>query len=231
MPAAPSGESATCHDCGGNFPLSRDHWKRRKDGAWDKLCLMCRARANRGKRLKQKAGDMQAIEKGAVNAFIKASTTGGANIPHSCELLERLMEYFGGTSGFSSLLVKQYFDSAPGGAARTKMLESIVRLVTKNTEMGGAKKPLTQWSEEELEQELDGRLRVLAAQFQGRVVDGTLAQEAGGPAAAAIGIEDRRVPGRAAKANTGRARRKANRSPKALPADADAGGDARLQGE
>ena len=38
------------------------------------------------------------------------------------------------------------------------MLETIARLVTNNTAMGGAKKPLTHWTEDELEDELRQRL-------------------------------------------------------------------------
>jgi hypothetical protein len=41
------------------------------------------------------------------------------------------------------------------------MLDTVVRLVSANTAMGGAKKPLTAWSEEELEDEL--RQRILEA--------------------------------------------------------------------
>ena len=38
------------------------------------------------------------------------------------------------------------------------MLETIARLVTNNTALGGAKKPLSMWSEDELEDELKQRL-------------------------------------------------------------------------
>jgi hypothetical protein len=54
--------------------------------------------------------------------------------------------------------MKQYFDSPPGGAHRTRMLETLVRLVTNNTAMGGAKKPLAHWTEDELEDELRQRI-------------------------------------------------------------------------
>jgi hypothetical protein len=220
-----------CVDCGKYLPATTEHFRKRKDGSLDIRCLRCRRAVLLGKRKKERFTSLRDIEVGAVGSFMREATTGGQNIPHSCELLESLMQYFGGTSGFSSLLVKQYFDSPPGGAARTKMLESIVRLVTKNTEAGGAKKPLGQWSEEELEAELDGRLRVLAAQFHGRIVDGTLSQEAEGPAAAAIGVQDDGVPGEPPQRDPGRARRKKNRGSKAVQPDPDAGGDARLPGE
>ena len=220
-----------CSDCGQSWPHTDNHFRRRKDGALESRCLICRRKRLLGKRRKERAGALQDIESGAVAAFTQAATTGGQNIPHSCELLERLMEYFGGTSGFSALLVKQYFDSPPGGSARTKILEALVRLVTKNTESGGAKKPLGQWSEEELESELDGRLKILAVQLQGRIVDGTIAQEAPGPASIAIGGPDRGLPGLATPRAPGRARRKKNRGIAPVPADAQAGGNARLQGE
>jgi len=90
--------------------------------------------------------------------FIASARIGGANVPHSSELLEVLMEYCGGVRGFANIYMKQFYDAAPGGAFRTKMLDTMVRLASANTAMGGAKKPLTLWSEEELETELHERL-------------------------------------------------------------------------
>lgn len=90
--------------------------------------------------------------------FIASARIGGANVPHSSELLEVLMEYCGGVRGFANIYMKQFYDAAPGGAFRTKMLDTLVRLTSANTAMGGAKKPLELWSEEELEDELKQRL-------------------------------------------------------------------------
>ena len=84
-----------CRECGETYPLSTDHWKKKKTGQWDSLCLICRAKVNRGKRAKKREMDMHAIEAGAVSAFLKTAQRGGDNIPHSSELLERMMEYFG----------------------------------------------------------------------------------------------------------------------------------------
>jgi hypothetical protein len=222
----------TCVDCGQNLPAKKDHFRQRKDGTLDVRCLLCRRDKLQGRKKQALARSLTDIESGAVSTFMGAARGGGENIPHSCEVLERLMEYFGGVSGFTSLLVKQYFDSPPGGATRTKMLDSILRLVVKNTDQGGAKKPLGQWSDDELETELDGRLRALAAQFQGKIVDGTIKTEkADGASAPAVGIEDKRLPGSAAQRNPGRARRPKNRGAKALPADSAPGGNAQVQGE
>lgn len=219
-----------CSECGHQFPNNQDNFKRKKTGLLDTRCLMCRRAINAGKRKKRKAQYLKDVETGAVNSFLRAAQTGGQNIPHSAELLERLMEYFGGTDGFSALLVKQFFDSPPGGAARTKMIETIVRLVTKNTDQGGSKKPLGQWTEAELEAELDSRLRVLAVSF-GRIVDGTLSQEAPGAAAIAIGEEDRQLRPRATEGDPGGAVGAEDRVAEALPPDSGAGGDAQVPGE
>jgi hypothetical protein len=71
------------------------------------------------------------------------------------------MEYFGGVRGFANVYLKQFFDAPSGGAFRTKMLETIVRLTSANTALGGAKKPLEFMTDEELEAEL--RRKVLEA--------------------------------------------------------------------
>jgi hypothetical protein len=209
-----------CRECGDYFPDNVNNFKKKKDGTLDTRCLACRQRVNAGKRKKKRVAYLKDVEVGAVGNFLQVAQSGGQNIPHSAELLERLMEYFGGTSGFSALLVKQFFDSPPGGAARTKILETIVRLVTKNTDQGGAKKPLTQWSEDELEAELDGRLRVLAAEFQGRIVDGTLAQEASGPPASPVSEADERVRDQQDQGDPGRTGGPPDRGAEALPTDA-----------
>lgn len=218
-----------CHGCGKAFPASA--FQLPESGKASPRCPACRKEKKAAKRKKDRARTIGDIEATAVASFAAAAATGGENIPHSCEVLERVMEYFGGVSGFSSLLVKQYFDSPPGSSQRAKMLEAILRLVVKNTEQGGAKKPLGQWTDAELESELDARLKTIAVQYQGRIIDGTFAQEAAGAAAAAIGFKDERVPGGAAEGDSGRDRRPKNRGPKAISADAEAGGNAQVPGE
>lgn len=215
-----------CSTCGKYLPYNADNFKRYKTGKLDVRCLLCRRDKLRGKAKLAVVRSMADIETGAVNSFLAAATSGGENIPHSSELLERLMEYFGGTSGFTALVVKQFFDAPPGSSGRSKMIEAVVRLVTKNTELGGAKKPMGQWSDEELEAELDSRLKVVAAQFQGRIVDGQIQTQAtSGPTTAAIGSAIRVLSGIPAPGAPSRSRRAKNRSPKAVQADSDAGAD------
>lgn len=220
-----------CTDCGGSFPLSKDHWRKKKSGEWDSRCLICRAKVNRGKRAKEKERDIKDIERGAMRTFLKSASRGGENIPHSSELLERLMEYFGGSSGFAAMMVKQYFDSPPGGAHRTKLLEGIVRLVTKNTELGGAKKPLAQWTDEEIESELDQRLRRVAMSFEGRMLDVQVTPETPSDFAAAFGQAFGGTPAQRIEGNAGGVGEPPDRGVAAVQADPAAGGSPQEQGE
>ena len=131
---------------------------------------------------KKKRDQMQAIEDRAVDIYLRSSSVGGANIPHTAELLESVMQYFGGTNGFSSIIMKQYWDSPPGGRMRNSLLEMIVRLASKNTEQGGARKPINLFTEEEIESEINHRIEKAAADayvnHSKRIVDATKATEA-----------------------------------------------------
>ena len=153
-------EYKACVECGTSYPATPSNFHKSKDGLHAK-CRKCRNKNARGSRKKKRNRKLEEIERGAVDLFTAAARIGGANIPHSSELLEVIMEYFGGVRGFSNVFMKQFFDAPVGGAFRTKMLDSVVRLVVGNTAMGGAKKPLELMSEEELEAEL--RRQVLEA--------------------------------------------------------------------
>jgi hypothetical protein len=145
-----------CVKCKQSLPETSFHSA--SDGRLHPQCKKCRSDYERKRRKKKKNERLDAIEQDAVDIFCRTARVGGSNIPHSAELVETILEYMGGVQGFSNLFMKQYYDSPPGGAHRTKMLETMVRLVSANTAMGGAKKPLTMWSEDELEDELRQRL-------------------------------------------------------------------------
>lgn len=157
-----------CIGCQQSLPATTEFFHKSKDG-FHARCRKCRNRLERGNRKKKRNKKMEEVERGGVKTFITAARIGGSNIPHSSELLEVLMEYFGGVRGFANAFMKQFYDSPVGGAFRTKMLDSVMRLVVGNTAMGGAKKPLELMSEEELEAEL--RRQVLEAAMTMRKVE------------------------------------------------------------
>jgi len=163
----------TCRTCGNDFDDTPANFKpNQRTGGLSTQCRTC-LRAQRRKASARKAERRQQqlarLEVGGIERLISAAASGGSSVPHTAELLEQIMQYFGGVSGFSALFVKQYFEAQAGGSFRTKMLDTVARLISKNTELGGAKKPLTLWSEEELESELNKRLEQVVMVYAGGI--------------------------------------------------------------
>ena len=228
----------TCLDCGETFPLDKKHFRYRvRDGKGKfsndcRLCISKQKREAADKKKAQQQSDMEQIEAAGVDLFLKSIAKGGSNIPHSAEVIEKVFEYFGGVGGFSAIMVKQYWDSPPGGSARNRLLETLCRLVSKNVEQGGAKKPLTLWSEEELEKELDNRFKMAVAAFTGVTVD-ALPQEA--PASLPSPDPERTgsdaVPEGIHQGTSSGAAGSEGRGVEAVPAKPDPRTSPRLQGE
>lgn len=157
------GMSHPCIHCGTLFPHDREHFYWHKSDGLSNVCLSCHKAQRRHQRAAEKAKRARAlkkIESSAVDLYAKLAQAGGSNIPHSAELVEKVCEYFGGVSGFAAIMVKQYYDAKPGTSTRNKVLETVCRLIQSNVDSGGAKKPLTLWTEEELEAELQERFRL-----------------------------------------------------------------------
>jgi hypothetical protein len=144
------------------FPLDAENFHKHKDGSLSGVCKPCYRAQSRDQKKRAKVRRKQALQKiesSAVDIYAKLAQVGGSNVPHSAELVEKVCEYFGGVAGFAAIMVKQYYDSKPGSSTRNKMLETVCRLIQNNVDSGGAKKPLTLWTEEELEVELQERFR------------------------------------------------------------------------
>lgn len=162
-------DTRACTQCLKHYPLTKEYWHRSKDG-WHAKCRVCRNAGEKRGRDKIRHKKLGEIEKGAVDLFIASARIGGSHIPHSSELLETMMKYFGGVEGFSRAFIKQFFDAPAGGAFRTKQLDSILRLVVSNTAMGGSKKPLDLMTEEELEAQYRRDVLAAALAYQGQKI-------------------------------------------------------------
>lgn len=95
----------------------------------------------------------------ALIAAIDVELDSGTNVPHTAEFVERIFNAFGGVDAVSKLMAHDYFANAPGSSKRIQIHGMILKLVMKNTDQGGVKKPIEFWSDEELEQALDKRIR------------------------------------------------------------------------
>jgi hypothetical protein len=238
-------EERTCNVCGNTFPLDKQHFRWRKDyETFTAECLNCRSRQRKESKDRaalKREDTLKTIEEAGVDLFLKAASRGGSNIPHTAEVIERVFQYFGGTGGMAAVLVKQYWDSAPGSSARNRLLETICRMVTKNVDAGGAKKPLTLWTEEELESELDKRFEQALSAFQGRTINARPERPEALPAPeeasegecspSSGNADDLGVPARKPQRAAKRAARAENGSPAALPGEPAAGGDPQVPSE
>lgn len=222
-----------CVRCGNKYPNTRDNFFYHKRDGLTGVCLTCHRAQQKLALKKAKAkrqANLRAIESAGVDLYAKLAQAGGSNIPHSAELVEKVCEYFGGVSGFAAIMVKQYYDAKPGTSTRNKLLETVTRLIMNNVDAGGAKKPLTLWTEEELETELQDRFR-RAVLAQRLVIDAKKEAPPAEPAKdstdpgddPASGGQDQGTPIGIEGAETG--------GVEPLPPDADAGGSPPLQGE
>ena len=205
-------EHKVCQKCGG-------------ETQGQPVCPECTRLKRNEKIVAREEQTLAGIEEQARRLFTRGASRGGENVPHVSEVLERVMTLFGGSGGFASMLVKQYYDAPPGSATRTKMLEAITKLTVQTSEMGASKKPLELWTDDELEEELDKRLETIAASYQ--VVDAQ--PRLNGPV---IGVPiDDDIPAEAVEGSASGDLPEVVRSDQDVQGDSGAGGDAQVQVE
>lgn len=176
---APPVEERQCPGCGKPKPLTRQFWHRKGDG-FHLVCKLCRNDQLAEQRDTERAKRLEVIEVHGIDLAAKIGT-GGANNPHTSELLEALMEGFGGVRGFGRAVVKTFWDAKPGSNTRTRIAQSTMSLVAKNSENGGARLDTDLLDDGELEAAIKKRiayLQSLLAQIplEGETTPGDLAQ-------------------------------------------------------
>lgn len=210
--------SRQCEKCSKVFDLTPKYFPRvpGTQNTFQLVCKKCKKEIARRKKLDK-------IEGAAVDDFVSRVISGGANVPHTAELLESLMNFFGGVNGFAGMAMKQYWDSPPGSRGRSAILEMVVRLAGKNTEQGGARKPIQLYSEDELEQEINKRLENAVLTYGGkRYLNAPKEEPLSAAAPIADGPEHVVLPEGRAEDLAGRIEREANRSLEAIQAHAAA---------
>ncbi len=186
-------------------------------------CPECLRTMAQDRVVKKEEATLAGIEEQARRLFTRGASRGGENVPHVSEVLERVMTLFGGSGGFASMLVKQYYDAPPGSATRTKMLEAITKLTVQTSEMGASKKPLELWSDDELEEELDKRLEGIAANYQ--VIEAQPSEPD------LLGLTDHGLAETSVDGPPSGDISEVMRSGEDVQPDSDSGGDAQVQGE
>ncbi len=80
-------------------------------------------------------------------------------VPHTAEYLEAILAHVNGIGDYAKLLWFDFLHSAPGSSTRVKLHGMITKLIVSNTEQGGAKKPVENLTDEEIDASIDELLR------------------------------------------------------------------------
>lgn len=219
-PEQPDVQYRKCEACSSILPLTPKNWSRSPgtQHTYRHTCKPC-------ERKKKQQKKMARLESAAVETYLSRVVSGGAKVPHTAEMLESLMHYFGGVNGFASMAMKQYWDAAPGSRIRSSVLEMVVRLATKNTEQGGARKPIQLYTEDELEHEINQRLEQAVLTYGGkRYINAPEEVHPAIGAPAANGPEHVVLPEGRTQDLASRIEREAHRSLEAIQANAEAVG-------
>jgi hypothetical protein len=174
-----------CEACRTPKPLNHKNFRKAPDGkkGHDYVCVPCR----KALKAKQK---LERMETNACMAFVAKASSGGSHVPHTSELLESVMDLFGGSNGFATQLVRQYYAAPAGGRIRTSILDMVVKLTGKVAESGATRAPVALLTDEELEKELNERINSAVITYKGQQVLGVeKAEEQNEP----VEVEDRRL--------------------------------------
>ena len=125
-------------------------------------CKQCRKNKEAAVEMDQIATTVQNIE-APILATLGQAQSGGTNIPHQLQVIEGIVSLMGGVDGFVAFYVAQIMAAPPGGVIRERMLNTIWRAVQLTSDDARVQKPRHLQSDEELESQLNNRLKLMVA--------------------------------------------------------------------
>jgi hypothetical protein len=176
-----------CH-CGKAKPLTPEYWhfKNVEAQTFHDECITCRTNqeqqtieqresqylANREEKLEEErlklAHDKWLLVRAGIwelglDAVGKAlnSYADGTPVPHAAEMVEAMTTAFGGPMGIACQMANIFYDPATKQSDRIRILEMMNRTILKNTEMGGAKKPVELLTDEDIDKEQERVTKIL----------------------------------------------------------------------
>ncbi len=150
-----------CQACGDDLPLNANYFDRDRGNTngFKHICKECRAKKRDDAEEEEIQRKVKQFDSNAMKALEKILEGEGSAVPHVAELLQRMMQVFGGASGFARHTMNQFLSAAPGSSQRTKMLQIIAAMTTKVSELGAAKVPRELLSDEDLEKAIEERTK------------------------------------------------------------------------
>lgn len=149
-PARPDGLKM-CERCGEELPADSSYFDRdaTKDDGFKPICKGCRAGERQKKQDVQISEHVKMMDEAALQA-LRAMGRGGSDVPHAAEVLQHIMNAFGGPQGFAIHFMNQYLSAAPGSTVRTKMIGEVFKIVTKVSDSGAAQIPIDLMEDEDV---------------------------------------------------------------------------------
>jgi len=163
VPVIHDGTKTCTGECGHDLPATSDYFDRdeSKDDGLRTVCKACRSLEGERREQKQMDDRIKKLDEGALH-LLDSLARSGSEIPHVAEVYQRLMEVFDGAGGYAAHFMAQYLMATPGSSTRTKMLELIMRIGFKVSEMGNAQLPVEMMHDEDLQLVFDkGAKRML----------------------------------------------------------------------
>lgn len=144
-----------CHTCQLVRPATEDWFDHDAEAAdgWKPSCKPCRKGQKTRNRVRKLRKVAKRYEMTVANALSMMSN-GGANCPHSAELLENVVTLLGGVQGMAKLFVSDYLSAAPGSPVRQKSMANLMKLTSEVTATGAAKLPKHLMSNEDIDREM-----------------------------------------------------------------------------
>lgn len=123
-------------------------------------CKQCRKKKAEVKEQQEIIEIVQNIE-APVLATLSEVQTGGTNLPHRVEALERIISLLGGLNGFAAFYVSQIIAAPPGGVVRERMLNRVLSAIELSSDDAKVSKPRHLMSDEELDARFQAQLAAL----------------------------------------------------------------------
>lgn len=150
-----------CLECHERLPITANYFDRDRGNTsgFKHTCKVCRSAKRDRAEEEEIQKRVRAFDSNAMKALEKILEGEGSAVPHIAELLQRMMQVFGGASGFARHTMNQFLSAAPGSSQRTKMLQIISAMTTKVSELGAAKVPRELMTDEDLEKAIEERTK------------------------------------------------------------------------
>jgi hypothetical protein len=159
--------SGPCQQLLGREEFDTDNTKSDGLRSW---CKQCRKKKELAAEFDQITKVVQSIE-GPILATLGQAQTGGTNIPHQLQVIEGIVSLMGGIDGFVAFYVAQIMAAPPGGVIRERMLNTVWRAIQLTSDDARVQKPRHLQSDEELEAQLQTRLKLLVAPIMEKADD------------------------------------------------------------